>query len=199
MEIKDFEVTVHNTIEYIRKKYPNENNSMERWLALIGEEFGELCMAINDGETLNVIEEGTQTIAAIYLMLEAFSNRQNLMDTKKSKVSKELLDAMLEGVEDVVPDVITNSNFVSVKSDLNDAIGGLLANVGISILEQKKLLQNAKTPLALQAAIKLLAVTGGNLLCAGTGMLSWLANSLPQRDSVVSDSEGLSKRLGGKK
>ena len=45
---------------------------MDRWLVLIGEEFGELCEAINDGEINNVIEEGTQTIAAIYLMLTQF-------------------------------------------------------------------------------------------------------------------------------
>lgn len=185
MKISDFEVTVHNTIEYIRKKYPNENNSMEKWLALIGEEFGELCMAINDDETGNVIEEGTQTIAAIYLMLEAFSNRENLMDCN-DKVSKDILDAMLEGVEDLPKREIevTDSNFKSIQADLNDSIGGLLANLGIAIAEQKKLLQSAKTPLALQAVIKAIAVLSGNLMGAGTSMLSWMANKLPQRDSA---------------
>ena len=47
---------------------------MEKWLSLIGEEYGELCQAINDGETNNVIEEATQTIAAIYLMLREFTH-----------------------------------------------------------------------------------------------------------------------------
>lgn len=72
MKLSDLETTVHTTIEYIRQKYPNEKNSMDRWLVLIGEEFGELCEAINDDETNNVIEEGTQTIAALYLMLLDF-------------------------------------------------------------------------------------------------------------------------------
>lgn len=74
MDIPDFENIVHTTINYIREKYPDEHNSMEKWLSLIGEEYGELCQAINDGETNNVIEEATQTIAAIYLMLREFTH-----------------------------------------------------------------------------------------------------------------------------
>lgn len=72
MKFEDLETIVHTTINYIKEKYPNERNTMDRWLVLIGEEFGELCEAINDGEINNVIEEGTQTIAAIYLMLTQF-------------------------------------------------------------------------------------------------------------------------------
>lgn len=72
MQFNDLEDIVHNTIKYIKQKYPNEQNTMEKWLTLIGEEFGELCQAINDGEVNNVIEEGTQTISAIYLMLSDF-------------------------------------------------------------------------------------------------------------------------------
>lgn len=72
MDFTDIENIVHTTIQYIKAKYPNEQNTMEKWLSLIGEEFGELCQAINDGEVNNVIEEGTQTIAAIYLMLSDF-------------------------------------------------------------------------------------------------------------------------------
>ena len=52
---------------------------MEKWLSLIGEEFGELCQAINDGDVNNVIEEGTQTIAAIYLMLSDFVINANVL------------------------------------------------------------------------------------------------------------------------
>lgn len=74
MHVPDFEEIVHTTIEYIQQKYPREVNSMDRWLSLIGEEYGELCQAILDGETNNVVEEATQTIAAIYLMLEQFCN-----------------------------------------------------------------------------------------------------------------------------
>lgn len=72
MQFNDLEDIVHNTIKYIKQKYPNEENTMDKWLVLIGEEFGELCQAINDNEINNVIEEGTQTIAALYLMLSDF-------------------------------------------------------------------------------------------------------------------------------
>lgn len=82
MGLQDFEDIVHNTILYIKKKYPNNHNSNDRWLALIGEEFGELCQAINDGEINNVVEEGTQTIAAIYLMLIDFIKRVNVKDNR---------------------------------------------------------------------------------------------------------------------
>ena len=79
MDFTDLENIVHTTIQYIKAKYPNEENTMEKWLSLIGEEFGELCQAINDGEVNNVIEEGTQTIAAIYLMLSDFIINANVM------------------------------------------------------------------------------------------------------------------------
>ena len=177
MKIKDFEVVVHNTIEYIRKKYPNENNTMDRWLVLIGEEFGELCMAINDGETSNVIEEGTQTIAAIYLMLEAFSNQTLLAGDKKA-----VLDRMVDGVADA-------GNFQGIQKGVNDSLGGLLMNAGMALAEQKKLLNSAKTPEALQTALKLIGVTAGNLAGASTRMLSWMGKQLPKRDSTVEEVE----------
>ena len=79
MDFMDLENIVHTTIQYIKAKYPNEENTMEKWLSLIGEEFGELCQAINDGEVNNVIEEGTQTIAAIYLMLSDFIINANVL------------------------------------------------------------------------------------------------------------------------
>lgn len=79
MDFTDIENIVHTTIQYIKAKYPNEQNTMEKWLSLIGEEFGELCQAINDGEVNNVIEEGTQTIAAIYLMLSDFVINANVL------------------------------------------------------------------------------------------------------------------------
>lgn len=94
MTIEDIKKTIDDTIAYIKKKYPNEQqeNTMDHWLALIGEEFGELCMAVNDGETNNVIEEGTQTCAAIICMLEAFiyksglSNKTNVVAPKVYRV-----------------------------------------------------------------------------------------------------------------
>lgn len=79
MDFTDIENIVHTTIQYIKAKYPNEQNTMEKWLSLIGEEFGELCQAINDGSVNNVIEEGTQTIAAIYLMLSDFVINANVL------------------------------------------------------------------------------------------------------------------------
>ena len=79
MDFTDIENIVHTTIQYIKAKYPNEQNTMEKWLSLIGEEFGELCQAINDGDVSNVLEEGTQTIAAIYLMLSDFVINANVL------------------------------------------------------------------------------------------------------------------------
>lgn len=115
---------------------------------------------------------------------------------KLSDSDKKLLDSMLEGVEDnkgwenylavydgaSIP--VTDSNFESLSEELGDSIGSILANAAISIAEQKKLLQSAKTPEALQTAIKLLAVTSGNLMHAGASMLSWMGKKLPQRDST---------------
>lgn len=77
MNIEDLKQTVDDTIGYIKGKYPEEakNNTMDKWLALIGEEFGELCMAINDADINNVIEEGTQVCATTLCMLEAFCNK----------------------------------------------------------------------------------------------------------------------------
>lgn len=78
MQLSDFEEIVHTTIAYIKKKYPNERNTMDRWIVLAGEEFGEICRAIQDGDINNTVEEITQTIACLYLMAEEFIKTQGV-------------------------------------------------------------------------------------------------------------------------
>lgn len=107
---------------------------------------------------------------------------------KLSDSEKEMLDQMLEGVEDSAGWdnylEVYDGDFDRALKDVNESIGGALANAALAIAEQKKLLQSAKTPQALQTALKFIVVTGGNLLHAGTSLLSWMGKKLPQRDSV---------------
>lgn len=108
---------------------------------------------------------------------------------KLSDSEKEILDQILDGVDDRTGWdnylEVYDGNFDLALKDVNDSIGGALANAALVIAEQKKLLQSAKTPQALQTALKLIAVTGGNLLHAGSSMLSWMGKKLPQRDSCA--------------
>lgn len=85
---------------------------------------------------------------------------------------------------DEISSLVTEDNYKEILKDLNDGLGTVLANTAITIAEQKKLLQNAKTPSALASAIKAIAVTSGNLFHAGSSMLSWMGKKLPQRDSI---------------
>lgn len=88
---------------------------------------------------------------------------------------------------DEICSMITDDNYREISKDLSDGLGGLLANAAISIAEQKRLLQKAKTPSALVSAIKAITVTSANLANAGAGLLSWLGNKLPRRDSLDMD------------
>lgn len=108
-----------------------------------------------------------------------------------SDSEKELLDELLKGVEDKTEKSgwdnyleVYDGDFGVALNDVNDSIGYILTNAALSIAEQKKLLQSAKNPKALQTALKLIAVTGGNLIHAGVSMLSWMGKKLPQRDSL---------------
>jgi len=116
---------------------------------------------------------------------------------------KELLDAIFEGVDDCDESTLLNdSNFDSIKSEITDSLFGLLANAGLAVAEQKKLLQVANTPLGLQTAVKLMGVTVGNLLHASTSMLGWMGKVL-SKDEIMCDSVNggaltdLSKRISG--
>lgn len=110
---------------------------------------------------------------------------------KLSDSEKALLYQIIEDVEDKFSWEnyleVYDGDFDSAMKDVNDSIGGALANAALAIAEQKKLLQSAKTPQALQTALKLIAVTGGNLLHAGSSLLSWMSRKLPQRDSAMKD------------
>lgn len=108
---------------------------------------------------------------------------------KLNEGCKKMLDTVLnsDDWESSLVDVdcvVNDDNFNSVQAEVRDSILGILSNAAISILEQKKLLQSAKTPSALQSALKLLAVTGGNLLHAGVSVLNWAGNSLSVHDSA---------------
>lgn len=68
MSLRDLSFIVNDTINYIKKKYPNEQNTIDRWMTIVTEEIGEIAKAIQDGDINNFVEECTQSIAAIYLM-----------------------------------------------------------------------------------------------------------------------------------
>lgn len=110
---------------------------------------------------------------------------------KLSDSEKALLDQIIEDAEDKFSWEnyleVYDGDFDLAMKDVNDSIGGALANAALAIAEQKKLLQSAKTPQALQTALKLIAVTGGNLLHAGSSLLSWMGRKLPQRDSAATE------------
>lgn len=108
----------------------------------------------------------------------------------------ELVEDSKEGWENYLE--VYDENFESVSEDVNDSIGSLLANTALAIAEQKKLLQGAKTPSALTQAIKLIAVTGGNLMNAGASMLSWMGKQLPKRDAVANKGLDFLSWLGSK-
>jgi NTP pyrophosphatase (non-canonical NTP hydrolase) len=77
MSLKDLSYIVSDTINYIKTKYPNEENSIDRWMTIVTEEIGEIAKAIQDGDINNFVEECTQSIAAIYLMCQDFCNKNN--------------------------------------------------------------------------------------------------------------------------
>lgn len=45
-------------------------NSIGKWIEVMGEEFGEICRAINDAEGKNLYTESIQLISATLLMLK---------------------------------------------------------------------------------------------------------------------------------
>lgn len=107
---------------------------------------------------------------------------------KLTDSEQKLLDEILDGVEDVTEKSqylkVYDENFEELRKDVDDSVGTILANAAISIAEQKRLLQTANTPKALESALRLIAVTGGNLINAGAHILSWMGKQLPHRDSL---------------
>lgn len=81
MTLKDLSYIVNDTINYIKTKYPNEQNTMDRWMTIVTEEIGEIARAIQEGDINNFVEECTQSIAAIYLMCQDFCKRNNCFVT----------------------------------------------------------------------------------------------------------------------
>ena len=77
MSLKDLSYIVNDTINYIKTKYPNEDNTMDRWMTIVTEEIGEIARAIQEGDINNFVEECTQSIAAIYLMCQDFCKKNN--------------------------------------------------------------------------------------------------------------------------
>lgn len=72
MELKDIIKDVLKEIERITKEAHKDynKNDMNKWLAVIGEEFGEMVHAANDKDNKNYYTESIQTIAAIILALQ---------------------------------------------------------------------------------------------------------------------------------
>ena len=76
MTLKDISYIVQDTIRYIKKKYPNEHNTIDRWMTIVTEEIGEIAKAIQDGDINNLVEEITQSISALYLMCQDAINNK---------------------------------------------------------------------------------------------------------------------------
>lgn len=55
-------------------------NDMGKWIEVIGEEFGEICRAINDKEGKNLYTESIQLISATILMLKKAEKLKLLED-----------------------------------------------------------------------------------------------------------------------
>lgn len=55
-------------------------NDMGKWIEVIGEEFGEVCRAINDAQGKNLYVESIQMMAATILMLEKAEKLKLLED-----------------------------------------------------------------------------------------------------------------------
>lgn len=109
----------------------------------------------------------------------------NMSDSCRETINKVIdSDEGWENYLNVYDCDVTDANFEEVQKQVSDSIMGILANAAIAIAEQKKLLQSAKNPDALKSAVKLVAVTGGNLLHAGVGMLNWASNTLTRQDSA---------------
>lgn len=109
-----------------------------------------------------------------------------LTDSEKEYLSGLLGDSE-EGWKNYLE--VYDEKFDEALREVDDSIGSILANATISVLEQRRILQQAKTPSALVSALKLLAVTGGNLINAGTGVLKWMSTRFPHRDSIESNVE----------
>lgn len=55
-------------------------NSIGKWIEVMGEEFGEICRAINDKEGKNLYVESVQLMAATILMLKKAEKLKLLED-----------------------------------------------------------------------------------------------------------------------
>lgn len=112
---------------------------------------------------------------------------------KLNDSEKKLLDALLEGVEDVNDESqylkVYDSNFDELRKDVNDSISTVLSQAGLDIAEQKRLIQAADSPATLQNAIRRLSVIANNLMSSGVSILTWLSSKMPYRDSKTVEEE----------
>lgn len=78
-EIVDNTLEEVNTI--ITKKHPDFNtNDVDKWIRIVGEEFGEICRAQNDKEGKNFIIESIQMMAGTILMIKQYLKEHPELD-----------------------------------------------------------------------------------------------------------------------
>lgn len=85
MEIKEIVGAVLQEIDdIITKKHKDFNtNSVDKWIEIVGEEYGEICRALNDKEGKNFITESIQTMAGITLMIKQYLKEHPELVEKK--------------------------------------------------------------------------------------------------------------------
>ena len=60
------------------KKWGEQNHSPEVWLAILGEEFGEVCRAVCENDVPNYREELVQVAAVAVAMIGALDRSKNV-------------------------------------------------------------------------------------------------------------------------
>ena len=72
MDIKEFIKDVLKETDRIKNVAHKDyhKNDMNKWVAVIGEEYGEVCRSINDKEGKNLYTESVQLVAALILANE---------------------------------------------------------------------------------------------------------------------------------
>jgi NTP pyrophosphatase (non-canonical NTP hydrolase) len=70
---------VHMERERQDKKWGEQNHDHYKWVAIIGEEFGEMCQALLEGRYASMEKEAIQVAACCVAMIESV-HRQGLID-----------------------------------------------------------------------------------------------------------------------
>jgi NTP pyrophosphatase (non-canonical NTP hydrolase) len=68
--VEDILQKVREERKWQNKKWGEQNHTPEKWLSILGEEFGEVCRAVYEKDIINYKEELVQLAAVAVQMLE---------------------------------------------------------------------------------------------------------------------------------